>query len=77
MSFDIFGEFDLGIIFWRVANHFAGISNAPESARVVGYTVENLERDTVFVADILRLNRLRVELLHVCGGDKLGHRSAG
>jgi len=52
VSFHIFGEFDLGIIFWRVTDHLAGIGNAPECARVVGYAVENLERDAVFVADI-------------------------
>ena len=49
-------EANLTIILWFIPNYFAGIRNAPVCISIVADTVEYLERNPVFIADIFSFN---------------------
>src|SRR6185369_10364319 len=62
---DAGGKLDLRVVLGGIADHGARDGDAPELARVVGYSVEDLERDAVGVADIVRLDAADHQLLQV------------
>ena len=66
---DLVGELQLGVVLGGVANHLAGVDDAPEGAGVAGDAVEDLEGDPVLVFDVGRLERLDEELSQVAGTD--------
>ncbi len=66
---DLVGEPQLGVVLRGVADHRAGVDDAPEGAGVAGDAVEDLEGDPVLVLDVGRLERLDEELGQVARAD--------
>ena len=59
---DALGKLHFAVVLRGVADHAAGIREAPEGARVAGDAVEDLEWDAVGVPDIRRLDAFRYQL---------------
>src|SRR5829696_8894158 len=65
-------ETDFGVVLWSVADDLPCVGDAPEFPGVVRDAVEDVERDTVLVFYVRRLDSLAEELLHVPLADVAG-----
>src|SRR5262249_7075623 len=68
-SLNVFGELDLRVILWLVAQDLAGIGQRPESTGVVTNAVHYLPGDAVFVLDMGSIDGFAEQLREVARTD--------
>src|SRR5690606_39088409 len=66
---DVTGEPVLRVVLGPVAEHLAGVGDAPELPRVVRNAVEDVERHSVLVGHLLGVDAPAHQLLKIASGD--------
>src|SRR6266536_2269483 len=66
---DLVRVLDLRVVLGRIADHLAGVDDAPEFPGVARDAVEDLVRDAMLVLDVRRLNRFHDKLDQIALAD--------